>query len=371
MRILHVAEAFGGGLMEMVCTVAEGSTRAGHEVAIAYGHRPETPAYVTDVIPAGVDQFALPWRRRTPGDQVAAARELRRLAARWRPDLVHLHSSVAGVVGRLAVGSSAPAIFSPHSFESVLPTGSRSRRAAIRALERWAVRKAALVGAVSPSEGRLSRELGATAVAVVENGIAELEPGRVLERDLPRRPRVVALGRTVPQRRPDACARILARVAESAEVVWVGGGGGRRGVAGQAALRDAGVPTTGWVPRERALDELGRATVYLHWTAWDGQPLSVLEAMARDAVVIASDIEPNRDVLGADQVFASEEAAVSAIQRVLAEPGYAEALRTGQRERRGRWAASAMVEGWLGIYERFAATDETRQVGVDTAQQGS
>ena len=38
------------------------------------------------------------------------------------------------------------------------------------------------------------------------------------------------------------------------------------------------------------------AKVYLHWTAWDGLPLSILEAMANDVVVIASDIPANREL---------------------------------------------------------------------------
>ena len=37
-----------------------------------------------------------------------------------------------------------------------------------------------------------------------------------------------------------------------------------------------------WLPLldNQRLERLAGATAYLHWTAWDGQPLSVLEAMA-------------------------------------------------------------------------------------------
>jgi glycosyltransferase involved in cell wall biosynthesis len=192
-------------------------------------------------------------------------------------------------------------------------------------------------------------------VVTVENGIPELDPERTMERPLPERPRVICVGRTVPQRRPQASARILAGVRDVADVEWVGGGGGGRGTAGQAALADAGVALSGWVPREEVLRALEGATAYLHWTAWDGQPLSVLEALSRDAVVIASDIEPNREVLGPEQVFGTEEQAAAALRRVLLDRSYAEALRSRQRERRGRWGARRMVSAWLEVYEALAA----------------
>ena len=78
---------------------------------------------------------------------------------------------------------------------------------------------------------------------------------------------------------------------------------------------------TGWCGRDEALDHLAQATVYVHWTAWDGQPLSVLEALARDVIVIASDIPANRDIVGAGQVFDSVGAAQAFLRRVLADPG--------------------------------------------------
>lgn len=351
MRILHVAEAFGGGLLDVVCTIAEGAGRAGDDVAIAFGRRPETPALLRDVVAPPVELFPLEWGRRRPLEELAAARELRRLIRAWEPDVVHLHSSVAGVVGAVVTPPDAAVVYSPHSFESALP-GDRTRRGLVRALERFAVRRATVVGAVSPSEAELSQRLGARSVRVVENGIAELDPGRALVRDLPARPSVIAGGRTVPQRRPEACARILAGLRDVADVAWVGGGGGGRGVAGQSALDAASIPTTGWVERSEFLRRLEAATVYLHWTAWDGQPLSVLEALACDAVVIASDIAPNRHVLGDAQVFNSEAEALSAVRRAVADHDFAEALRQSQRARRWRWSAVRMVADWTELYQR-------------------
>lgn len=126
-----------------------------------------------------------------------------------------------------------------------------------------------------------------------------------------------------------------------------------------AALRDAGVPITGWLSREAVLDELGSAIAYLHWTGWDGLALSVLEAMARDVVVIASDIGPNREALGAEQVCSTEAEATELLRRVVTEPDFREQLLQSQRSRRKRYSAQRMVDKWFDAYELVSGASVT------------
>jgi glycosyltransferase involved in cell wall biosynthesis len=174
------------------------------------------------------------------------------------------------------------------------------------------------------------------------------------------------MGRVVPQRQPGAVAAILADVADLAPVVWLGGV--KKAPGSLEELARARVPVTGWLPREEALDRLGEASVYLHWTAWDGMPLSILEAMARDVVVIASDIAPNRSILGPRQVFASQAEAISAIRRVLVDEPYRESLLREQRVRRGQYGSTAMMLGWEELYA--ALTGEVNSPGPDNNPPG-
>ena len=357
MRILHIVEAFGGGLMGMVVTVAEGNAAAGHDCLIAYGRRPETPVDVRAGIDARVELAELNWGRRTPWAQMRAAREIRALVRKWRPDVVHLHSSFGAVVGSAAIGDSVPTVFSPNAFASALPEAGRLSRPAYAMAERWVCGRVNAVGAVSESEAELARALGARMVTRVPNGITELDEGRAVTRSAgappPEPPRVVAIGRTVPQRRPEAAARILAAVSDVATVEWLGGGGGTRGTAGHEALVSAGITPTGWLDRAETLNRMGSATAYLHWTAWDGLPLSVLEAVALDVVVVASDIPPNREILGGGGVCSTEEEAIALLRSVIADAEVAEAMRTSQRDRRGEFAAETMVNRWHSVYERL------------------
>jgi glycosyltransferase involved in cell wall biosynthesis len=346
MRILEVTEASGSGTLAVVRSISERAAREGHDVVLAYGTRPETPDGLGVAPVEGLRLTQLPWRDRGPRSQVAAARALRRLAAGFRPDVVHLHSTFAGVAGAVALDGSSPRVYTPHAWAS-----SRSadglRTAVYRQVERFVARRCDLVAAVSESEAETALALGARRVTVVRNGLPELDPGH-LPAPRPRpQPRVCAAGRIGPQRQPAACARILGAVADVAAVEWIGGAPN-----GEAApLLAARIPVTGWLPQADGLDRLADATALLHWSAWDGQSLAVLEAFARDVVVVASDIPANRELLGPRQVCASEREAAELLRRVVLDAGLRESLLAEQRERRSAYGAERMTREWIALYQ--------------------
>jgi glycosyltransferase involved in cell wall biosynthesis len=344
MRILHVTEVSNGGTLELMHLLAGRLAGAGETVAVAARRRPARPD------PA-VEYFELPWADRSLRGQLAALPALRRLVREWRPDVVHLHSSFAGVAGALALPRRVPTVFTPHGL-AVSRTGEGAvRGAAHKAIEAAIVRRHRVVAAVSETEAALARTaLGARRVTVVANGVPELDPGAAPEpRERPE-PVVAAGGRVVPQRRPESSARILSAVADLARVKWIGG-------ADDDAARplvERGVPLTGWLPRDQALEQLAEATVYLHWSAWDGLSLAVLEAFAYDVVVVASDIAANREALPPGQLCRDEDEAIRMIRGLLADPELRAAALAEQHARRGAWSAARMTAQWRHVYERVA-----------------
>jgi glycosyltransferase involved in cell wall biosynthesis len=356
LRVLYVAEAFGGGLYEITRKKAEGLAARGHDVAIAYGIRPETPPDPRAVIDERVKLIPMPWTDRSVRSQLRALRVLRGVVEDFAPDVVHLMSSYAGLHGALALGRRVPTIYTPQGYAFTMLSEPLPKRLVYRALEFFVARRVSVVGACSQTEGAQAREsLHAPRVEVVENGITELDAPPPPDPDPPAPPfRVVALGRPSPQRRPEACARILSAVSDLADVAWIGGGPESDG---SAALIAAGIPPSGWLPRDETLERLAQATVYLHWTAWDGLPLSILEALARDVVVVASDIGPNREVLGGEQVRETEEEAIALIRGILTDPALYDRLLARQRERRGRYSAQRMVDRWIDLYRTLSGHD--------------
>jgi glycosyltransferase involved in cell wall biosynthesis len=348
MRILHVTEAAASGTLEVVRVLAAGLVAECHEVAIAYGRRPETPEGLEATLPDDVAAFALPWDRRTLRAQIAAGAELRRIVARFRPDLVHLHSSFAGVVGTIVLRSGIPLVYTPHGSILGRTHASLPRRVAYRLAERHVGRRVELVGAVSRSEAALLRRVVAPErVTAVANGIAELDDAAtVLVRDVDR-PRVVALGRMVPARRPAETARILAAVADVADVAWIGAAPPGRD---EDAVRDAGVPVTGWLARDEALEHLARATVLVHWSASDGASLAVLEAMAHDVVVVASDIAANRELVGEPGVRSDVTGAAALVRALLSDERLREDAIARQRLMRAEHSGRRMTRAWIELY---------------------
>ena len=353
LKILHVVESFGAGTMQVVRMIAERQIDEGHSAAIAYGVRPETPADVSAGLDPRIELHPLPWTSRRLAAQFRAGRALRKLAKAYHPDVVHLHSSFAGFVGATALGPRYRLVYTPHAYAFQQVTLPRLLRAGFAAAERLVARRVALVAAVSEHEAQLARTVArAPRAAAVINGIPEVDEPVAARGDRPGRPVVVSAGRAEAQRMPDRTARIPRGVADLADVQWIGGGS--RSDSGVAALAAAGVPVTGWLSREDAVARLRSATVYVHWSRWDGLSLAILEAMANDVIVIASDIPPNVEVLGEEQTCGSESEALALIRQILENADLRANLRARQRRLAGRFGARRMTDEWLRIYADLA-----------------
>lgn len=368
LRILHVVESFGGGVYEVLRLVTGDSVDRGHRVAVAYGIRFETPSDLHRRLHAELELIPTAWSRRCLSANLRARKDLRRVVSDWKPDVVHLHSSFAGVVGASTVPRRVPTIYTPHGYSFEMRNQGASHRLLFRMLEAYVSRRVTLVAAVSHDEARLATKIvRAPRVTVIENGISELDR-RVPERTHSRVPPLtVAMGRISAQRQPAACARILAAVQSITETRWIGGGA--PDLPDVQTLKAAQIPITGWSSRDDALQQLADADVYLHWTAWDGQPLSVLEAIARDALVIAHDIPALREILDPRQLCRTEDEVVELICEVLQDRGLMSELLSLQRERAPRYRAGRMLAQWEELYEKVAADAlSDRQASCSSSQ---
>ena len=109
-RILMVCEAFGGGVFTYVSQLCNDMVDE-FDVYLAYSLRPQTPKNYTDFLDQRVhliemENVGVKGLTNLKSD-IAAIKELRQIEKDVQPDVIHLHSSVAGGLGRLPKGCTA------------------------------------------------------------------------------------------------------------------------------------------------------------------------------------------------------------------------------------------------------------------------
>ncbi|PNV34535.1 glycosyltransferase family 1 protein [Streptomyces sp. DH-12] len=299
-RVLHLTQPVDGGVARVVTDLVRAQLADGMDVTAAC---PGSPL-ATRLRSLGA--HVRTWdATRSPGPSLAReVRQLKRIVAEVRPDLVHAHSAKAGLAGRLAVRGRVPTVFQPHawSFEAV---GGSTAALALR-WERWAARWASRVICVSEAERATGVDAGVRGRwIVVPNGIdpeqfrpADAGPVRA---QLPQlstlddAPLVVCVGRLCRQKGQDVLLRAwdaVRRQVPGARLVLVGDGPDRdrlraaapRSVVFAGAVADA-------APWYQAAD------LVVLPSRWEGMALAPLEAMACARPVVVTDVDGARESL--------------------------------------------------------------------------
>ncbi|NHA01039.1 glycosyltransferase family 4 protein [Nocardioides sp. W3-2-3] len=191
-----------------------------------------------------------------PSSLPRAVRALRGTVEPRAADVVHAHSSYAGMLVRSA-GLDTRVAYSPHCFGFERLDLSTTGRAGVRRIERALVRRTDVLVACSPHEARLAEDLGHRSVVLVPNRAlhpptATAQPGEPL--------RAVAVGRIGAQKDWRFLLEVKASYERRYDVPvtwhWLGNGDAE----GRTALRAAGVEVSGWLPRPQVLEQAGHGS---------------------------------------------------------------------------------------------------------------
>lgn len=339
--ILHVAQPVEAGVARCVTDLARDQVRRGWRVVVACPPEGPLQSWVAE---AGGTHEA--WAAsRSPGPTLALeVGRLNRILRRVGPDVIHLHSSKAGLAGRLALRGTRPTVFQPHAWSWLAASGMT--RAAARRWEGVAARWTDLILCVSEAERLEGQRAGIAARwRVVPNGVdlSRFRPASEEQQSAARNsvglhgPLVVCVGRLSRQKGQDVLLdgwpQVLQRV-PSASLVLVGDGPERhalqrRGAAGVEFVGDGtDVPT--W---------LAAADVVVTPSRWEGMSLVMLEAMAAGRSIVATDVAGVRETLppGSGAIVPAESPA--GLARAVVER-----LLDSDLRRREETAARAFVE---------------------------
>src|SRR3990172_993328 len=103
--ILHVTEALGAGIAHSISQLAKVQALEGWKVILVHSVRPETPSkdLLERLFPPPIHRIIVPMV--TPivaWQDLLGVLRLAKLFRRLNPDVIHLHSSKGGALGRIA-----------------------------------------------------------------------------------------------------------------------------------------------------------------------------------------------------------------------------------------------------------------------------
>ncbi|PJL67523.1 hypothetical protein B9Y75_20610 [Stenotrophomonas maltophilia] len=295
-RVVHVVEATATGTLTMVCAAANLSAARGINVHVIYSRRPETPHNVATLFHQDIRLHELPMGG---PNALRAIWSLREKIVRLGPDIVHLHSSFAGFIGRLATFGILPKakiFYSPHCI-SVMRQDIGGKRFIFAALERLAnIRRCTYLACSMSEKNEILRWTGANA-KLLENAVESVSTVESIDATPRNGPiKIVTAGGVRLQKGPEEFATIARACLEEgidAEFKWIGDGE----LKAVDKLADSGVSITGWLPKTDVYAELKAADIYLSTARWEGLPVSIIEAMTSNTLVIASRCAGNVDVI--------------------------------------------------------------------------
>lgn len=263
MRVLHVVECYEAGVGHAVSSYIENTPEMDHHLLYSGSLDPDRLRELRSSRPFG--------RR-----GVGRLAEVKAAVSDLAPDIVHAHSSWAGVYTRIhALG--VPIVYQPHGFAFETKGFHPLKRRAYRAVEGVLATRAVALVALSDREEALMRGMSPkTRIQRVTNVAACADSFGGTWRP-PEVKRVAMVGRLGAQKAPGFYSEVAKKALlmdPSIEFLWIGDGDpGMRGL-----LESRSVSVTGWLAPNEVATLLAGCSIYFHSADYEGFPISVLDA---------------------------------------------------------------------------------------------
>ena len=301
-----------------------------------------------------------------------------------KPDLVHAHTSKAGILGRLAARiAGIPSVFTAHTWCFVEGTSWKWKAAGVPS-ERLAARFCSAIINVSHANRNLAlryRISDRQHHVVIHNGIADT-PHRAKPHHSAI-PTVVMVARFCAQKDHSLLLSAVSEIKTPVRIVLVGDGPTRPAIEEESirlGLRDR-VEFLG--ERQDVAKILATSDVFALPTNWEGFPLSILEAMRAGLPVVASDVGGvSEAVVDGETGFHVPRGDVAAFRErldwLLRRPSIRQQMGSaGRRRYEAEFTLDAMTHGTLAVYRSvvhgldapaataLAAATQSREIPVD------
>lgn len=264
MKILHITESFGGGVTSAINSYILNSQQHEHYL-LASVRKGDT---------TGEEGNGLFKHMELVPRRLSSLVRVKPYIDRVQPDVIHLHSTYAGALIRaLPFIPAQKIVYTPHGF-AFLRGDHPMMLKAYRTIESLLARRTAVIAGCGLDEQRIAGELIEPGSTLGLVNVCDELPDVPAIRSLTSKPVIGMVGRISRQKGYDYFRNVADACRNVAHFKWIGGGD----IQAMAELERAGIEVTGWRPRNEVVAHMKGLDLYFHSAAWDGFPISVLEA---------------------------------------------------------------------------------------------
>ncbi len=219
--------------------------------------------------------------------------EIKKTIKNIEPHVVHLHSSKAGILGRLALRSfkNITSFYTPHGYSFLREDITSSKKRFYKSIE-YSFSKLFSTTTVACGDTELlyARELNKSS-KLIRNGIVVSLIDQFKSDHQNKILTVGIVGRITYARSPELFNSIALALPEI-QFKWIGDGELRE------KITAPNIQITGWfTDRNKALEHMAKIDIYLQTSLWEGLPIALLEAMVLEKPIVATHVIGNKDVV--------------------------------------------------------------------------
>ncbi len=240
----------------------------------------------------GIEVIVMPSlvRRLSPSKDLAAYRDLKKHISRIKPDLIHGHSSKAGIIARLAAKRSAtPAMFTAHGW--AFTQGAPLKRRLIGLVSEWVMgRFSKFIVVVSTYDYELARRFFIAPKKRLRCILNGVQGTQKRSKHQNRVPHIINIGRLTRVKNQTLLLEALAQVSSPFTLSIIGSGHLQPQIEDQIKQLGLSKKVTLLPGLNNASSCLADSDLFVLSSKYEGLPLSALEAMSASLPVVSTNV---------------------------------------------------------------------------------
>lgn len=355
-KVLHLVEAMGGGVFTYLVELANGMCGE-FDITVAFGIRSETPKNYEEYFDKRVKLIKVEHFTRglNPVTDGKAFLEVRKIFKELNPDIIHMHSSKAGAIGRMMHRKTCQKMFyTPHGYSFLMEDVSPVKRNLFKLIEKVCGKRNCTTVACGKSEWEESKAVTKRST-YISNGINIEKMENILQRAAEsvdsgdsgfKKFTVYTVGRADYQKNPEMFNRIAEKLPDI-NFVWIGDGELR------STLTSSNIQVMGWLEHEQVIKLAGGYDVFLLTSRYEGLPIALLEAMYMKKICVVTDVVGNHDVIingYSGYTCKNEEEMVKVLEKLFTEGIEKQLTDNAYESIVNQYNSKCLVDGYTRLY---------------------